>query len=359
MTVCRGTILSAALLLAACSSGGAKDRDEAAPAATPEGKGGAATVTASVAAVTSESFGGAIDAIGVVTVRPGHSASLGAPGAARVSAVRVAVGDRVNAGTVLVELDPAPFDAAVQSAAAVLLASTRNHERAQRLVDAGIAPRKDLDLATSDLAQATAASATTRRLRTLATLRSPIAGVVTRLAATLGASVDGTTSLVDVADPRAVDVVLNVSGGEAALLARGALVGLTSGSAEGGDSLGTGVVSTIGAAIDTATRTVSVRVSMTKTARALRIGESVNGRIALETRKAAILVPAMSVVPDGDDFRVFVVDSANVVHAQSVTIGARQNGRVEIRSGLKVGQRVVTDGAYQVDDGVHIVPKKS
>ncbi len=358
MIVRRVTLLSAALLLASCAKGGAA-KDEAPPPAGEAVGAKSATVAANVATVTSESFGGAIDAIGVVAVRPGHIASLGAPGAARVSAVRVAVGDRVNAGTVLVELDPAPFDAAVQSSAAALLAATRNHERAQSLVDAGIAPRKDLDMATSDLAQATAASATTRRLRTLATLRSPIAGVVTRLAATLGASVDGTASLVDVADPRAVDVVLNVSAGEAAEIARGATVSLTSGSADGGDSLGTGVVSTIGAAIDTATRTVAVRVSMTKTARALRIGESVNGRIALETRKAAILVPAIAVVPDGDDFRVFVVDDANVAHAQAVTIGARQNGRVEILSGLKVGQKVVTDGAYQVDDGVHIVPKKS
>jgi membrane fusion protein (multidrug efflux system) len=355
VTVRGGSILSAALLLAACSSSGtAKGKDDAAPGVTP-----AASVVAGMATVTSESFSGAIDAIGVVAVRPGHIASLGAPGAARVSAVRVAVGDRVGAGTVLVELDPAPFDAAVQGAAAALLAATRNHERAQRLVDAGIAPRKDLDLATSDLAQAIAASATTLRLRTLATLRSPIAGVVTRLAATLGASVDGTASLVDVADPRAVDIVLNVSAGEAAAIARGAAVSLTSGSADGGDSLGTGVVSTIGAAIDTATRTFAVRVAVSKTARALRIGESVNGRIALETHTAAILVPANAVVPDGDDFRVFVVDEANVAHAQAVTIGARQNGRVEILSGLKVGQKVVTDGAYQVDDGVHIVPKKS
>ncbi len=348
MNVRAVTLLASVAILCSCSRA----------AADTAGAIEAATVAASVATVTSERFAGAIDAIGTVTVRPGHIASLGAPGAARVSAVRVSVGDRVRAGTVLVELDPAPFNAVVQGAAATLLTATRTQERAQRLVDAGIAPRKDLDLATSELAQAAAATATARRLRALATLRCPIEGVVTRLSATLGASVDGTASLVDVADPRFVDIVLAVSASEASQLTKGATVSLTAGSAEGGDSLGTGVVTNIAAAIDTATRTVAVRVSAAKLARALRIGESVNGRIALDQRMDAMLVPATAVVPDGDMYRVFVVDSVNIAHARTVEVGARRDARIEITSGLKPGERIVTDGAYQVDDGVHIVAKR-
>ena len=343
----RSILFTPLLLFAGCSRAASEDVAAAA----------AATVTASVATVTTEKFSGAMDAVGVVTVRAGHIASLGAPGATRVSAVRVAIGDRVRAGTVLVELDPAPFNAAVQGASAALLTATRAHERAQRLVDAGIAPRKDLDLATSDLAQASGTATTARRLRALATLRSPIDGVVTRLSAILGASVDGTASLVDVADPRYVDIVLSVSAGEAAQLTKGAAVSLTAGAADGGDSLGTGVVTTIAAAIDSATRTVAVRVAAPKTARALRIGESVSGRIALDQRTDAMLVPSAAVVPDGDEYRVFVLDSSGIARSRTVEIGARRDGRIEITSGLKVAERIVTDGAYQVDDGVRIVVK--
>ena len=340
-------ILGCATLLASCSSASS---GEAAPAV--------ATVAATVATVATERFAGVIDAIGVVTVRPGHLASLGAPGSARVSAVRVSVGDRVRAGAVLVELEPAPFNAAVQGANAALLAATTARERAQRLVDAGIAPRKDLDLATSELAQATSLAATARRMRTLATLRSPIEGVVIRLTATLGSNVDGTAALVEVADPRFIDIVLNVSAAEAAQLTIGAPVTLTSGAAEGADTLGTGVVKTIAGAIDSVSRTVAVRVGAPKTVRALRIGESVNGRITLEQRVDAVLVPSAAVVPDGDEYRVYVVDSAGVAHARTVEVGARRDGRIEITSGLKAAERIVTDGAYQVDDGVRIVAKQ-
>lgn len=334
-------------LLTACRGSEAAEGEHAADA----------TVAAVVEPVRAERFSGAIDAIGAVTVRAGHYASLGAPGPARVTAVRVAVGERVRAGAVLVELDPAPFEAAVQGAAAALTSATRAHERAQRLVDAGIAPRKDLDLATSDLAQATAAAASARRLRALATLRAPIDGIVTKLGATLGATVDGTASLVEVADPRFTEVVLSVSAAEAAQVAPGARVQLTAGAADGGDSLGTGTVASVAGAIDTATRTVAVRVTLGRTTRALRIGESVNASIALAVHETAILVPQAAVVPEGDAFRVFTVDSANVAHAQAVELGVRRGGRVEITSGLRAGERIVTDGAYQVDDGTHIVQK--
>lgn len=337
---------AAALACCACAPG------------TSEESPASATVAADITTVTSEQFAGVIDAIGTVTVRPGHIASLGAPGAARVSAVRVSVGDRVGAGAVLVELDPAPFDAAVTSATAALQSATRGQERAQRLVDAGISPRKDLELAISDLAQATGAASNARRMRTLATLRSPISGVVTRLAATLGASVDGAASLVEVADPRAVDITLSVSAAEAAQIRTGASVLLTTGPGDAADTLGTGTISSIAAAIDTATRTVAVRVRVASTARPLRIGESVNGRIALDTRAEAVLVPAAAVVPDGDEYRVFVLDTANVARVRTVEVGARRDGRIEITSGLKPGERIVTDGAYQVDDGVHVVARQ-
>lgn len=350
MNVRKLGVIGCAVLLAACARETEKEGGVAASAA--------ATVAATVGVVKSEKFSGAIDAVGVVTVRPGHIATLGAPGAARVKAVRVSIGDRVHTGTVLVELDPAPFDAAVQGASAALLTATRAQERAQRLVDAGIAPRKDLDLATSELAQASSSAATARRLRALATLRSPIEGVVTKLSANLGASVDGTAALVEVADPKFVDIVLGVSAAEAAKLTKGAAVSLSAGAADGGDSLGTGIVSTIAAAIDSGTRTVAVRVTASKTSRALRIGESVSGRIALEQHGDALLVPSAAVVPDGDEFRVYVVDSASVARARTVEVGARRDGRIEITAGLKPGERIVIDGAYQVDDGVHIVAKQ-
>src|SRR5207248_718824 len=123
---------------------------------------------------------------------------------------------RVPPGDTLIEFERAPFDAAAQSATTALDAAQRNYARAARLVQAGILPQKDSDQAASDLAQAQVAAVTARRAQQLATLRAPLAGVVTRMTAVLGASVDPSQALIQIADPGALDVVFNVSPGEAA-----------------------------------------------------------------------------------------------------------------------------------------------
>ncbi len=72
----------------------------------------------------------------------------------------------------------------------------------------------------------------------------------------------------------------------------------------------------------------------------------------------AITVPVAAVVPAGDGFQVFVVDSANIAHAHRVTVGTRTQTSAEITSGLAAGERVVTDGAYGLEDGVKVVQQK-
>ena len=69
-----------------------------------------------------------------------------------------------------------------------------------RLVQAGILAQKDSDQAAADLAQARAAAVTSRRAQQLATLRAPLAGVVTAMSAVLGASVDPSQSVPPVSD---------------------------------------------------------------------------------------------------------------------------------------------------------------
>ena len=68
----------------------------------------------------------------------------------------------------------------------------------------------------------------------------------------------------------------------------------------------------------------------------------------------AVAVPVDALVPDGEGYRVFVVDSGGIAHARSVTVGARTEALAEITSGLAAGETVVTRGAYGVEDGARI-----
>lgn len=345
------TLLLALLAVAACSRS---------PGGEGEGTSGEIqpVVGAQTAVVGTRAFTETVAAIGEVTQRAGHFAAMAAPAPTRVARVYVSLGQAVRAGEPLVEFEQQTFDAALQSAQATLDNAQQAYDRARRLVQQGIAARKDVEQAAAALAQAKAAEVAARRDQQLATLRSPIDGVVTAMNAVLGASADMNTMLVEVTDPHALDVTLQLTADQAGRVRAGQAVAVTAGQSPSGDSLGTGRVADVGAELDSVTHTVPVRVVIARPARPLKVGETVMGSIAVSTHPGAIAVPAPALVPEGEGYRVFVVDSAGTAHARAVTIGARTDQYVEIVKGLSAGETVVTYGAYGVTDSAKIVREK-
>lgn len=340
-------VMSAAIL--ALAAGCRKDSDDA--AAAP------ARIPVRIAAAQMQPISEAIGAIGSVGARPGFVASLTAPAQARVTRVAVSQGQAVVRGQVLVQLDPLPFQSATQSAQAGLNAAQRAYERAQRLVAAGIAPRKDLEQAATDLALARGAASNAQRTQALSTLRSPLNGSVTRLNAALGSFVDANQQLVEVTDTRALDLILTTSPTNAAKIHPGAPVRLAAGQSATGEALGSGNVASVSAMVDSATRGVAVKVRAAATTRPLRVGETIFGEIAVGTH-TAVTIPVEALVPEGDAFKVFVVDAQSIAHARAVTVGSRTGGVAEIKSGLQAGEKVVTYGAYGVEDSAKVVVGK-
>jgi RND family efflux transporter MFP subunit len=344
----RQAILLATLAgVAACGKPAAGDAR--AGDAQPQPVVGARTIV-----VTTKPFSETINAIGAVSPAPGHVASLAAPAPTRVSGVLVVLGEQVAQGQPLVELDKTTFDAALASAEAAVRTATASYDRVLRLATAGISPRREVDQAAAELAAARANHVAAQRAKDLSTLRAPIAGVITRMNAVLGASADVSQTLVEVTDPAVLDVLLQLSPAEAARVHPGQQVTLTAGQSAAGESLGEGSVGEVSAGLDSATRTVAARVRVTAPKRTLRIGETVMGTIVVGRRDHAITVPTEALVPDGEGYKVFVVDTADVAHARPVTVGARTTAAVEILKGLRAGETVVTYGAFGVADSAKI-----
>lgn len=316
----------------------------------------AAVVPAQTVTVGTQPFTETIGAIGIVAPRAGHVASLSAPVPARIASVLVATGQHVQAGQPLVVLDQAPLQAALHSAQAAVTAAQQAYDRTSRLANEGIAPRKDVESASADLARARADLVAAQRNAALATLRSPIAGVVTRMTASLGATADPAQPLVEVADQSAVDILLGTTPANAARMRPGTKVTIAAGQSASGEALGVGSVVDVGGTVDSATRSVTVRVQAPTTRRPLRIGETVFGQVAVSTHPAAVVVPNEALVPAGDGYQVFVVDASGTAHARPVSVGGRTDKLSEITKGLAAGERIVTNGAYGVQDSAKVVP---
>jgi len=181
-------------------------------------------------------------------------------------------------------------------------------------------------------------------------------GVVTRVGATLGATADPTLVLVEIADPNTLDILFNATPTQAGQVQRGAKVTLSAGQSASGEPLGVGTVVDVGGIVDTLSRGVTLRAQAPTTRRPLRIGETVFGEIVAVVRAQAIVVPIEALVPDGEEFKVFVVDAAGTARARTVEVGGRTDKVAEITSGLTVGERIVTYGAYGIEDSAKVVP---
>jgi membrane fusion protein, multidrug efflux system len=339
--------LSALLVLSAC---GKKDTGEESDV-TP-------VVTVETAQVRTAAFAPTVRAVGTVVSSPTGYAELSAPAPSRVARVLVTAGQSVKAGEALIELDAAALRAASSGADAALAAAQSSYDRASQLAQQGIVPRKTVDQARSDLAQAKAAAVAAHRTYTLSTLRSPISGVVTKMNAVTGASADPAQVLVAVADPRALQVLLQLSPVDAGSVRSGAVVSFADNDTPSASAVARGVVTTVGAAIDSATRAVPVRVRIASSMRPLRLGETLVGKIAVTGSASAMSIPADALVPDSTGFKVYVV-KGGIAYATPVEIGTRGDSLVQITKGLAVGQTVVTTGAYGLEDSSKVtVPKR-
>jgi len=344
----RRAAISAAIAVASLACHGEKKEEETAKP----------TVSAATIVIEPQAFTETLGAIGTVVSRAGHSAALSAPSAGRVERVFVTSGQAVRAGQTLIEMDQAAFQSSLESAQATLAAAERANERQQRLAQQGIIPRKDAEQAAADLAKARADAIAARRTQELSIIKSPISGVVTRMSATLGAPVDPAQPIIEISDPSALDVLLSVTPTDAGRVHPGAKVTLTAGQSAAGEALGVGSVVDIAVAVDTTTRSVAVRVQAPTTRRPLRIGETVFGAIVVGTKPSAIVVPLEALVPEGETFKVFVVDANSIAHEREVKVGARTSNSAQITDGLQAGERVVTSGAYGVEDSTKVVPPK-
>lgn len=103
--------------------------------------------------------------------------------------------------------------------------------------------------------------------------------------------------------------------------------------------------------IDAATRTLKLRARSSNKEGNFLPGMFVKIRFVLDEINDALMVPSESVIPELQGYKVFVVNAAQEAEERSVEIGVRTNSEVQILSGLKEGDLVLTTGVLQARTG--------
>jgi cobalt-zinc-cadmium efflux system membrane fusion protein len=287
---------------------------------------------------------------GRVDFAPGAEAIVDAPLPGAVVRVHVGTGSRVSAGSPLVTLrspEGAASRATTDAAAAAADAARAAERRDRELFERGYVARARLEITEAEARRAEAELRAARARVSaygapgadgLVVVRSPIAGVVTRLTTTAGQVLhEEDQEVAAVADARRVELVFEAPPSASTVLRIGDPVRART--PDGRDA--TGVVTAI--APVNAAGVVIVRARPQGTLPPA--GTVLSARVTSGTGGGALVVPSEAVQTVGGTPSIFVLEGPGF-RARPVVTGRTSEGRTEILSGLTGTERIAGAGAF-------------
>jgi len=312
------------------------------------------------------------------TVQPVDSriAQVRSAARGRLLEVLVKVGDRVREGQVLARLDNleageltaqrASAQAELQRFKILLSAQAKQVDRNQRLSEIGAAPRKDYEqsraeyeaLEESIRSQEAVIAGLTARLRRFGTtnpdpavpvltaVTAPFGGIITKAAMAPGEIVEPSSDLFTVADISHVWVQAEVYEKDLGRLQIGqaAIIRVDTYPDERFD----GRVAYISDALDPQTRTAKVRCEVANDRARLKLDMFASIQLPTTFNRQAIAVPVGAIQQLETKTVVFIQHGAAQFEAREIQPGRNVNGEVEVLSGLREGEPVVTVGAFHL-----------
>ncbi len=278
--------------------------------------------------------------------------------------VHFAEGDEVAPGQVLFEIDPRPYQAALQQAEGALLrdltnaiAAAREAARYKTLATTNTVTAEDYeakqsaaDAAAAAVRSDSASAAIARLNLEYATVRAPIGGRTGRLLLHEGNLVRaGNDALVSIVQMRPILVRFPVPATNLPALRQRAGQQLTVIALAARDSASAvrGVLSFVDNQVDTTTGTVLLKARFSNHDGALWPGEYVTVTLVLGMQNDAVVVPSQAVMQGQQGTYVFVVNNDGTASTQPITV-ERTLDSLSVIAGVPAGTLVVTDGQLRL-----------
>jgi membrane fusion protein, multidrug efflux system len=131
----------------------------------------------------------------------------------------------------------------------------------------------------------------------------------------------------------------------------GAKLAVTAFDRGGTRKLADGTLSAVDSSIDTTTGTVRLRAQFDNKDEALFPNQFVNAQLLINTLTGATVIPTAAVQRGQPGTFVYIVKPDDTVSVQKITLGPQDGERVAVKSGLAAGDRVVIDGADRLKEG--------
>lgn len=310
-------------------------------------------------------FPAVIKGVQDVEIRPKASGFL--------TQINVKEGQTVGAGQLLFVIDNETYQAQVRQAQAAVNTATAQlntvkltYENSQKLHENHVigdfelqSAKNSFESAKAVLSQAQAALASAREALSFCYVKSPAAGVVGTLPFKRGALVSSSNVLTTVSNISSMEVYFSVAEKNAMIISQNGLESLPAVKLQLTD--GTiynheGKVTKMSGVIDAATGSVQLIALFPNPERLLKSGGSGN-IIIPHVNSSAIIIPQSCVSEVQNKKFVYVLGSDNKVKYTEIEVDPQNDGNNYIvTSGLKAGDKYVTNGITKLSDGMEIVP---
>lgn len=315
-----------------------------------------------VEAVAVGALGGSVGAPGRVVPTQEGVAHVGTLVAGRVARIFVREGARVARGAPLAEIESfgiGELKAEYLRAMSEVERRGSEYRRQQRLIGEGVGAQRNLEESKASYEQSVASHRAAETKLTAAgispgtilsdapldsrvTIRSPIAGIVSKRHVALGEYLEPDQDAFEVVDNRTIWIDAQVPPTEASLIA----VGGTGIVQDAERHRHEGKVTFISPTVDPDSRMVNVRVELANPDAHLRPESYVSVEFRTESRASALTVPREALEKEGEEYYVYREQEPNTFVRVPVHIEIVQGDMAVVGAGVSAGDRIVTTGLF-------------
>ena len=315
---------------------------------------------------------------GLGTVQPYDTVTVRSRVDGQVIKVGFRQGQMVNEGDLLVQIDPRPYQAALEQAQAKKTqdeANLRNAqldlERYSTLAKQDYASRQQVDTQQAKVDQLNAqlkgdqaAIDNAQTQLSYTTIRSPLTGKTGFRLIDPGNIVHATdqTGIVTIVKLQPISVVFTAPEENIGQINRALAAGnvpVIALSSDGTKILGQGHLALVDNQVDQASGTIRMKATFKNEDNALWPGLSVATRLLVDTRKNVLVVPNDAIQHGPNGLYAFVVGKDNKVDKHDIKVGDEGATESVVLEGLASGARVVTSGQYRLTEGAVVHPHKA
>jgi multidrug efflux system membrane fusion protein len=319
-----------------------------------------------------------ITLIGLGAVTPLATVTVQSQISGQIMKISFKEGQNVKAGDPLIQIDPRPYQVALEQAQGALVRDKALLDNAHTdlsryqtlwqqdsIAEQQLATQKSLVVQDEGNVKTDQAQIDAQKLNlTYAHITSPISGRVGLQQVNVGNYVtpNEPNGLVVITQLQPITVVFTLPEDQLpAVLSQvraGHTLPVTAYDRTDTHQLATGALQSVDSQIDPTTGTVKLKASFPNTDETLFPQQFVNVTLLLDTLHGATLIPQAAIQRGAPGTYVYVVNADQTVSVRKVTLGPGDPTNTAITQGLEIGEVVVTDGADKLKDGAKVMVRQ-